>query len=88
MDVRLDQRIALVSGASKGIGLSCARVFAQAGARVVAVARDAKRLDEAVRDLVAQGLAVQGMTADLSDASQAQALAARSRPRWAPSMYW
>ena len=77
MDVRLDQRIALVSGASKGIGLSCARVFAQAGARVVAVARDAKRLDEAARDLVAQGLAVQGMTADLSDASQAQALAAR-----------
>ncbi|MFN7287968.1 MAG: SDR family NAD(P)-dependent oxidoreductase [Burkholderiales bacterium] len=77
MDVRLDQRIALVTGASKGIGLSCARVFAQAGARVVAVARDAKRLDEAVRDLVAQGLSVQGMTADLSDAHQAQSLAAR-----------
>jgi NAD(P)-dependent dehydrogenase (short-subunit alcohol dehydrogenase family) len=77
MDVRLDQRIALVSGASKGIGLACARLFAQAGAKVVAVARDAQRLDESVRALAAEGFAVQGMAADLSDAAQARALAAR-----------
>ena len=77
MDVRLDQRIALVTGASKGIGLACARLFAQAGAQVVAVARQAGPLEEAVKALVQEGLSVQAMVADLSDAAQAQALAER-----------
>ncbi|MFZ9405934.1 MAG: SDR family NAD(P)-dependent oxidoreductase [Burkholderiaceae bacterium] len=84
MDVRLDQRIALISGASKGIGLACARRFAQAGARVVAVARDPVRLEQAVQGMVADGLRVQGMAADLSDAGQAQALADRVQAEVGP----
>ena len=35
MKISLDNRLAVVTGASRGIGLACAREFAAAGARVV-----------------------------------------------------
>lgn len=75
MELSLAGRIALVTGASKGIGLACATLFAESGARVVAVARDRARLQQEVDALTARGLAVQAMTADLSDAAQALELA-------------
>lgn len=77
MQLSLDNRIAVVTGASKGIGLACARLFAQSGARVVAVARSADTLDQAVSQMASEGLQVQAMTADLSNAQQALALAHR-----------
>jgi NAD(P)-dependent dehydrogenase (short-subunit alcohol dehydrogenase family) len=75
--ITLEGRIALVTGASRGIGLACARLFAEAGATVVGVARDAARLDAARDALAADGLAMRTMAADLTDAAQAGALVAR-----------
>jgi NAD(P)-dependent dehydrogenase (short-subunit alcohol dehydrogenase family) len=46
---RLDDRTAIVTGASRGIGRGIAEVLAAAGAQVVLAARDATRLDD-VRD--------------------------------------
>ena len=43
----MTNRTALVTGASRGIGLECARALAQAGARVVLAARDRSRLESA-----------------------------------------
>jgi NAD(P)-dependent dehydrogenase (short-subunit alcohol dehydrogenase family) len=77
VQVELKGRIALVTGASKGIGLACARAFAQAGATVVAVARDAARLEAARAALAADGLSIRVMAADLCDAAQAEAMVAR-----------
>ena len=48
-------RKALVTGASKGIGFEICRVFADAGADIVAVARDADGLLEVKREVEARG---------------------------------
>jgi 3-oxoacyl-[acyl-carrier protein] reductase len=47
MDVRLDGRTAIITGASKGLGLAMAREFAASGANVAMLARGAEGLAEA-----------------------------------------
>jgi NAD(P)-dependent dehydrogenase (short-subunit alcohol dehydrogenase family) len=56
-------RVALVTGASSGIGRATALRLAKAGARVVAVARDEARLGGVVHDLGESG---EGLVADLT----------------------
>ena len=43
---RLDGKVAVVTGASSGIGFACAEAMSEAGAAVVLVGRDAERLAE------------------------------------------
>lgn len=60
-------RIAVITGASAGIGRACAIEFARAGAAVVVNARRAERLDELVRQIKGSGghaLAVPGDATD------------------------
>ena len=54
VDLGLAGRIAIVNGASQGIGLGIARTLAAEGARVVATARRAPALNEAVETLAAE----------------------------------
>ena len=71
MDLELKDRVVLVTGASKGIGLACVRAFAQEGARVAGVARNAAGLNEAAEALKVAGLTMQVYAADLTDAAAA-----------------
>jgi NAD(P)-dependent dehydrogenase (short-subunit alcohol dehydrogenase family) len=49
--ISLAGRVAVITGASAGLGVETARVMARAGARVVLVARDAEKLEGVVRAL-------------------------------------
>ena len=60
-------RIALVTGANKGIGLEIARRLAQAGVYVIIGVRDPARGQATVDDLAAQGLKAQSVAIDLND---------------------
>lgn len=64
---RLDGRRAMVTGASRGIGLGCAVALAEAGAHVVMVARGADALDEAADTLRNAGLSAEALVLDVAD---------------------
>ena len=72
---RLDGRVALVSGASSGLGARFVRVLHLAGAYVVATARRGDRLDELGRELGDRFEAVSG---DIADGAHRLALVRRS----------
>ena len=74
---RLQGRVALVTGGSRGIGLAAARRLALDGATLVLVARDATRLGAAVTDLLAEGHDVTGVAVDLSDTAAVRTLPER-----------
>lgn len=66
MDTKIKGRVALVTGASQGIGEAIARALHREGAKVALLARDAERLSRIVGDLGDGALAVTGdvMSAD------------------------
>jgi NAD(P)-dependent dehydrogenase (short-subunit alcohol dehydrogenase family) len=65
---RLDGRIAMVTGASGGLGHHFALVLAQAGARVAVAARGAGKLDSLVAQIVGSGGQARAITMDVTDA--------------------
>jgi NAD(P)-dependent dehydrogenase (short-subunit alcohol dehydrogenase family) len=71
----LTDRIAVVIGATSGIGKAIALGLAEAGADVVPTGRRAKLAQEAARGVEARGRRSLAMAADVSDAASLQALA-------------
>ena len=82
MSPRLQGKVALVTGASSGLGEAIALHYARHGARVLAVARRAEKLEAlAVR---AQGLPgdIQAFKADVTQAPEVQAMVAAALARF------
>ena len=75
MSARLAGDVALVTGASSGIGAGVVRRFVREGAAVVAMARDAERLDDVARALDDQVVAVVGDVTEPADCRRAVATA-------------
>jgi len=67
---QLEGRRALITGASRGIGRAMAVAFADAGAEVVALARNAELLDAVVADITAAGGKASAVVCDVTDAAQ------------------
>ena len=64
---RLDGRVALVTGASRGLGFAMAEALAAHGAHVVVNARDAKAVADAAGRITAAGHAAEPMPFDVTD---------------------
>lgn len=74
---RLDDRLALVTGSSSGIGLALARGMGQAGAALVLNGRDAAKLAATAATLRAEGLTVHEAAFDVTDGDASEAAVAR-----------
>jgi 3-oxoacyl-[acyl-carrier protein] reductase len=74
---RLDGKVSLVTGASRGIGRAIATTLAGLGARVVLAARDAEKLSEAVGEITAAGGSALALTLDVSDRASVEAALGR-----------
>jgi 7-alpha-hydroxysteroid dehydrogenase len=72
---RLDDRVAIVTGAGRGIGAASALALAEAGANVVLAARTEEQLREVAAQIEARGRKALVVPADLSDLDQVAALA-------------
>jgi len=73
-DRPMQGRVALVAGASKGIGAATAEAFADAGAAVVLAARDADALESVAEKIRARGGRATAIRADVSDADSVHSL--------------
>ena len=75
---KLSNKVALVTGASSGIGEATAKALAQEGAAVALVARRKERLDDLAKQIQDAGGKVAVIVSDLSEAGQASAVVAQT----------
>jgi 3-oxoacyl-[acyl-carrier protein] reductase len=75
MDLGIDGKVALVTGASKGLGLGIARTLAHEGATVALASRSADRIEAAAREIPG----ARGFVHDTSDVDAAPALVRKVR---------
>ena len=72
--MKLDNKTAIITGGSKGIGFGCARVFGWHGAKVVIASRGEEAGQRAEADLRRAGVDVTFIRCDVTDESQMRAL--------------
>jgi 3-oxoacyl-[acyl-carrier protein] reductase len=68
--MKLEGRVALVTGASQGIGRSCALALAREGASIAAAARNQQKLDELVAEITTAGGKAAAFAMDVTDEEQ------------------
>ena len=81
-DERLGGKVAIVTGGSRGIGYAIASRLAEDGASLVISARDAERLDRAVKEIEGRGGEVLGVVADAAKREDADKLADAAKQRF------
>ena len=74
MSFDLNNAVALITGGSRGIGLSLAHVLARHGTKVAITGRMQATIDSAVKELDAAGAQVSGFVADAGDPSLIQSV--------------
>ena len=80
----LNDRVALVTGASSGLGLAAARALAQQGARLAISSRGGEKLEAALRGLSADGSEVIAIPADVRELVQLEDLVSETEEQLGP----
>src|SRR5438045_1643417 len=75
----LNERVAVITGASKGIGRVMSQLFAREGARVVCAARSAALVDETVAQITSAGGQAIAITGDASTEDGVKAIVAAGK---------
>ena len=78
MTKQLEGKVALITGASQGIGAATARLFAQAGAAVVLASRSEEELARNVEEIKANGGEALAVKTDVADAASVASLVKRT----------
>jgi len=72
--MRLDGKVAVITGAGSGMGLAMATLFAAEGARIIGADWNAVRLEEAVAAIRASGGTIVGVQGNIADQATAEGL--------------
>lgn len=78
----LDGQVALVTGASRGLGFLLARELARQGCRLVVCARDGAALARAAEELRQGGAEVEAVTCDVADREQVEGMVGQAEERF------
>lgn len=76
MNLELKDKVAVITGGSRGLGLAIAQAYARAGAKIVIAARTQSTITTALELLKASGAQAAGLACDITDIAQVEALAA------------
>jgi 3-oxoacyl-[acyl-carrier protein] reductase len=82
MSLGIENRVAIVCGASKGIGLACAMALAAAGAKILIIGRDEKSLANAAQSIISQGGIASTLAGDVQDKKLAELAVKRCEQLW------
>jgi 3-oxoacyl-[acyl-carrier protein] reductase len=80
----LESKVALITGASRGIGLAIAHTLSRLGASVSICARDAQKLESASSELASGGAKVLAVAADVSRAADVESLVRQTQQELGP----
>lgn len=74
MDLRLKNKVAIVTGASRGIGLAIAKELALEGCKLVLCARTTETLEFVVNEMVHSGMDATGLSIDITESDAGERL--------------
>jgi len=84
MDLELQNKYALVSGGSHGIGRAIALLLAENGCNVCIFSRDKDRVDSVVKEILLKGVKAMGIYKDAVDRDAADFVMNRIKEEWNP----
>jgi len=82
--MKLNEKVAIVTGAAQGLGKEIARAFAEEGARVMLMDRDAAELEKTFDFIVKTGGTIMTYAGDVSQENEVMDMVERTREHFGP----